>query len=175
VDEVHESPVLARFWREGTLVANTAHEHPYKHSVPEELAAMPRWFLLDSDANAPWPWGVNMSVNVWSFAYLIGEEPIHRPLGVPQLPQGPCAHEEGGEQDDREAGHVLGTNRHGSLWAGRHANPELWCPQAHGATVVGKRTVEAARLVARREAGERVVLDPLAAGILLMKGRTEHE
>lgn len=75
VDQVHQYPLLARFWREGALVANPAHQHPYQYDIPDEVKSEPRWFQLDSSANPPWPWDLNTPVHVWSFAYVMGREP----------------------------------------------------------------------------------------------------
>jgi hypothetical protein len=72
VDEIHGSPLLARFWRNGELVANRAHEHPYQEEVPEDIRARPRWFRLDTDADPPYPFGKEAVVEVWSFAYVLG-------------------------------------------------------------------------------------------------------
>jgi len=87
VDEVHQFPVLARFWQHGQLVPNTVHEHPYKHNLPEEVKGCARWFQLDCDANPPWPWGIDTPVEVWSFAYVIGEAPEREWMVHAQAPK----------------------------------------------------------------------------------------
>jgi hypothetical protein len=77
VARVHENPVLERFWRKGSLVVNTQGAHPYQEAVPPELAAKPRWFLLDSDANLPRPWKLETPLKVFSLA-LENIEGAHR-------------------------------------------------------------------------------------------------
>lgn len=88
VDQLRQYPLLAKFWRGGTLVPNTAHEHPYRHNIPEELEAKNRWFLLDCDANPPWPWDVDSPVHVWALAYVIGKAPRREWLVYTFAPQG---------------------------------------------------------------------------------------
>jgi len=87
VDEVHQFPVLAKFWRQGQLVPNTAHEHPYRHNLPEEVKGYARWFQLDCDANPPWPWGIDTPVEAWSFAYVIGKAPEREWMVFAQAPK----------------------------------------------------------------------------------------
>ncbi len=48
VERVHGDPVLQRFWRHGTLVANPRGKHPYQADIPGEYRDQPRWFLLDT-------------------------------------------------------------------------------------------------------------------------------
>jgi hypothetical protein len=88
VDEVHQTPVLAEFWQRGQLVPNTAHEHPYRFGLPEEAKGENRWFQLDCDANPVWPWGVDTPVEVWSFAYVLGEAPKRQWMLYAQSPRG---------------------------------------------------------------------------------------
>ena len=72
VDRIHTEPTLARFWREGTLVANTAHEHPYQVDFPAELKDEERWYLLDTNLDPPRPWEMTTELPVFSLAYVIG-------------------------------------------------------------------------------------------------------
>lgn len=88
VDEVHEIPVLARFWREGALVPHTTHKHPYNQNIPEIFKNEPRWFQLDCDANQPWPWGIDTEVAVWCFAYVISNRPNREWLVYAFAPKG---------------------------------------------------------------------------------------
>jgi len=78
VDEVHNHETIAEFWQHGELVHNPARQHPYQVEVPADLADEPRWFQLDCDANAPWPWTLKTQVNVWAFAHVLGEKPDRR-------------------------------------------------------------------------------------------------
>ncbi len=73
VDRVWARPVLTRFWRQGTLVANTRHKHPYQSSIPRELQKEHRWFLLDTSLDPPRPWKLKTAVPVFSLAYVIGK------------------------------------------------------------------------------------------------------
>jgi len=88
VDEVHASPTLARFWRQGQLVANRARQHPYQARIPEELKSLDRWFQLDCDVNPPWPWRPDTPIHVWSFAYVIGSRPKREWMVYAQAPLG---------------------------------------------------------------------------------------
>jgi hypothetical protein len=48
VDRVWSNPVLERFWRHGTLVANLKGRHPFQSDIPSEYKNVERWFLLDT-------------------------------------------------------------------------------------------------------------------------------
>ena len=48
VDRIYENPVLQKFWRKGTLVANHGRRHPYQSNIPPEYKDVDRWFLLDT-------------------------------------------------------------------------------------------------------------------------------
>jgi hypothetical protein len=48
VDRVYANPVLRRFWRGGTLVANPRGRHPFQSDIPPEYKNAARWFLLDT-------------------------------------------------------------------------------------------------------------------------------
>jgi hypothetical protein len=64
--------VLTEFWRTGTLVPNRAHKHPYQSLIPTEYANKDRWFLLDANVNAPFPWTLSTEVKVFSMALSLG-------------------------------------------------------------------------------------------------------
>lgn len=66
VARVHDSPILADFWRNGRLLANPNGRHPYESAMPAELAGRPRWFLLDATANPPRPWELMTALRVFS-------------------------------------------------------------------------------------------------------------
>ena len=53
VDTVYNNDTLKRFWREGRLVKNTIHEHPYNHNLLQEYKGIDRWYLLDVNKNLP--------------------------------------------------------------------------------------------------------------------------
>jgi hypothetical protein len=48
VDRIYTDPVLQRFWRKGTLVANRKGKHPFQADIPPEYKDADRWFLLDT-------------------------------------------------------------------------------------------------------------------------------
>src|SRR5581483_463394 len=48
VERVYGDPVLQRFWRRGTLVANPRGKHPFQADIPAEDMDRERWFLLDT-------------------------------------------------------------------------------------------------------------------------------
>jgi hypothetical protein len=73
VDRVYAEPVLTRFWRQGQLVPNTAHEHPYQAKVPEEYKAKQRWFGLDTSVDPLRPWSVGTELPVFALALSLGE------------------------------------------------------------------------------------------------------
>ncbi|MCH5372399.1 MAG: hypothetical protein JJ992_00355 [Planctomycetes bacterium] len=73
VDRVYADATLTDFWRHGELVANRAHEHPYQEDVPEKYRNVPRWFLLDTNLDAAWPWDQQTNIPVFSLALVRGE------------------------------------------------------------------------------------------------------
>src|SRR5690606_31157059 len=70
VDQVYASPILQRFWRKGTLVANPERQHPYQAgastpALTEDLKRRTRWFLLKTDLESPAKnWGMYTEVPV---------------------------------------------------------------------------------------------------------------
>jgi hypothetical protein len=48
VDRVYRDPVLEKFWRKGTLVANRRGKHPFQADIPPDYKDVARWFLLDT-------------------------------------------------------------------------------------------------------------------------------
>jgi len=78
VDRVYAHETLETFWRHGTLVANTAREHPYQENVPEKYKDVNRWFLLDTNLDAPWPWKLDTNIPVFSLALVRGDEGSRR-------------------------------------------------------------------------------------------------
>ena len=74
VDRVHANETLEEFWRHGRLVPNTAHEHPYQEDVPEKYKDVNRWFLLDTNLDAPRPWEQTTNIPVFSLALVRGDE-----------------------------------------------------------------------------------------------------
>jgi hypothetical protein len=111
VDRVYDAPVLREFWQTGTLVPNRAHQHPYQADIPEEFRARDRWFLLDTnlDAPRPWtfvppklgkltpggfvepqhPWEQTTKIPVYSLALVNGQSPQRRWLLYGHSPWGP--------------------------------------------------------------------------------------
>jgi len=78
VDRVHSDAVLTEFWRHGRLVHNRAHRHPYRTNLPAKYADVHRWFLLDTDLDAPRPWKMTTDVPVFSMALVQGEKGSRR-------------------------------------------------------------------------------------------------
>jgi len=74
VDRVYANETLTEFWRHGRLVPNTAHEHPYQENVPEKYKDVNRWFLLDTNLDAPRPWEQTTNIPVFSLALVRGDE-----------------------------------------------------------------------------------------------------
>ena len=74
VDRVHENETLAGFWRFGELVHNRAHRHPYQADVPGKYRDIHRWFLLDTNLDAPRPWDQRTNIPVFSMALVRGDE-----------------------------------------------------------------------------------------------------
>jgi len=75
VGRVHENPVLARFWRDGRLVANTAAQHPYQVAIPSQWQPLPRWFLLEAEGNPSRPWTLETPIPVFALALELGTTP----------------------------------------------------------------------------------------------------
>jgi hypothetical protein len=91
VDEVHNNPVLRRFWRKGNLVPNRKHTHPYQVDVPDEYKNEDRWFLLDTDLDPVRPWKLDTALPVFALALTTGTAGTrewlvyaHAPLGLRQ-------------------------------------------------------------------------------------------
>ncbi len=90
VDEIHDSTILAEFWRDGELVLNTDREHPYQKNVailPDDLSTPNQWYALTTSLepsasdfpNNPTT-GQSLAVvfNVWAMAQVLGEYPNRR-------------------------------------------------------------------------------------------------
>lgn len=75
VGRVHDNSTLADFWEHGRLLVNPDGGHPYESALPPELAARPRWFLLDASANPPRPWQLMTPLKVYSLALERGIRP----------------------------------------------------------------------------------------------------
>jgi hypothetical protein len=73
VERVYADKALEEFWRFGTLVPNPAHPHPYQVDVPEKYRDTPRWFLLDTNVDAPRPWDLRTNIPVFVLALVRGE------------------------------------------------------------------------------------------------------
>jgi hypothetical protein len=73
VDRVHNTPALEDFWRHGQLVHNLAHRHPYQEDIPAKYRDIRRWYLLDTNLDAPWPWEQTTDIPVFSMALVRGE------------------------------------------------------------------------------------------------------
>jgi hypothetical protein len=87
VGRVHENPVLERYWREGRLVRNVTTRHPYQSAIPEAWRSLPRWFLLESDANPPGPWTLETPLQVFALALETGRAPRREWLVLAVSPQ----------------------------------------------------------------------------------------
>lgn len=74
VDRVYQNEKLKFFWRQGTLVANNAHPHPYQSGIPEEYKTAERWFLLDTNLDPPRPWKLDTEIPVFSLALVNGSQ-----------------------------------------------------------------------------------------------------
>ncbi|MCC6580391.1 MAG: hypothetical protein IT440_08100 [Phycisphaeraceae bacterium] len=76
VDELYDNATLQAFWRQGRLVPNRAHEHPYQIDLPESVKQEDRWFLLDADVNQKqYPWESFWEVPVYALAMEQGRAP----------------------------------------------------------------------------------------------------
>lgn len=89
VDRVHNDPELSSWWKEGTLVPNSAREHPYQANIPPEFAQEPRWFLLDADCNPSDPLTAQTEIPVFSLALSRGSAPQREWLVYAHAPLGP--------------------------------------------------------------------------------------
>ena len=86
VDRVHASAELASFWRHGELVRNPAQLHPFQENIPERLAQVPRWFLLDTNLDRPRPWTLETEIPVFALALVQGEQGHRRWLVYAHAP-----------------------------------------------------------------------------------------
>ena len=78
VDRVWSNKTLSAFWRHGRLVANTAHESPYRTDIPERYKNADRWFALDTSLDSPRPWNMQTELPVFSLALVQGERGSRR-------------------------------------------------------------------------------------------------
>ena len=78
VDRVYAQPVLREFWRQGRLVRNDAHRHPYQTDIPEKYRDIRRWYLLDTSLDPPRPWGLHTHLPVFSLALALGDPGARR-------------------------------------------------------------------------------------------------
>ncbi len=88
VDRVYTNPTLQAFWRQGTLVPNLAHPHPYQEALPEEYQNIPRWYLLDTNLDPPRPWKLGTSLPVFSLAFVQGDPGARQWLVYARAPLG---------------------------------------------------------------------------------------
>jgi len=99
VDRVYADKTLRRFWRQGRLVPNRQHAHPYQSDVPKEYKDAERWFLLDTslsprelteprefDNLAPPP--SQTEVPVFALALVLGDEGEREWLVYAHAPRG---------------------------------------------------------------------------------------
>ena len=75
VDELYENPVLTRFWRQGSLLSNTLHQHPYQAAIPAEYVAKPRWYLLDTSIDPKRPWTLATEIPIFALTLVTGKPP----------------------------------------------------------------------------------------------------
>lgn len=73
VERPYEHRVLEEFWRYGDLVHNLAHKHPYQSDVPTNYKSVHRWFLLDTNLDAPHPWKQDTNIPVFAIAFVRGD------------------------------------------------------------------------------------------------------
>lgn len=78
VDRIHGDATLEAFWRYGKLVPNRAHRHPYQEAIPDKYRNVDRWFLLDTDLDAPRPWNLRTNIPVFSLALVRGDAGTRR-------------------------------------------------------------------------------------------------
>ena len=93
VDRVYDDKTLTEFWRYGKLVANTAHENPYRTDLSERYKNVKRWFALETNLDPPRPWSLQTKLPVFSLALVRGKTgsrrwllyahaPVERQVGV---------------------------------------------------------------------------------------------
>ena len=75
VDDVYADPVKTRFWRNGTVVANTARAHPYDQNEAPEYASIDRWFNLTTNLDPGGRWTLKTELPVFALALVIGTTP----------------------------------------------------------------------------------------------------
>ena len=78
VNRIYAEETLQEFWRFGKLVANRKHLHPYQSDIPEKYKQFDRWFLLDTNLDAPRPWKLKTNIPVFGLALVRGEKPTRR-------------------------------------------------------------------------------------------------
>ncbi len=88
VDRVYSDETLRRFWRHGELVPNRAHRHPYQLDEIERYAKEDRWFLLDTTADPPRPYGLDTHLPVFAIALVLGKTPRREWLVYAHAPMG---------------------------------------------------------------------------------------
>jgi hypothetical protein len=86
VDRIYRNDTLKYFWRKGELVPNRAHQHPYQTAIPEEYKKEDRWFLLDTNLDAPRPWKLDTEIPVYSIAFVDGTKGNRRWLVYAESP-----------------------------------------------------------------------------------------
>ena len=97
VDRVHDNPLLQKFWRKGTLVANHAHKHPFQADIPVEYKDVDRWFLLDTsltpqelraeEFDNAHPPKLQTEVPVFALALVLGSAPNREWLVLANAPR----------------------------------------------------------------------------------------
>ncbi|MCP3981427.1 MAG: hypothetical protein GY716_19175 [bacterium] len=77
VREVHTDADLTRFWRRGTLLANTTHPHQHQANLVPGYTDddVDRNYLPEVSVNPPRPWNNATEIPVWALAYVLGEAP----------------------------------------------------------------------------------------------------
>ena len=75
VDRVHANATLRQFWSDGRLIANRSEPHIYGSALPQDIAALQRWFLLETKANPPKPWKTSTPLKVFALALERGASP----------------------------------------------------------------------------------------------------
>ena len=79
VDDVYADPLKVRFWRKGTVVANTSRPSPYYKFKDEEYASIPKWFNLNTSLDRFPPAGQQVDMKtempVWALALVLGDAP----------------------------------------------------------------------------------------------------
>ncbi len=87
VDDVHNDPVLASFWKQSDLVWNPDRQHPYRSSIPPEYANRRRWLQLSTSVDAADSRSLTTEVPMWSFARVQGDPGSRRWLIFVQSPK----------------------------------------------------------------------------------------